>query len=120
MDLDVWIDFDDDSMKAWKGGAWAKDTAFGELAMSRSPFFPEGHEAFYKVTDLINSKRYETDYIDEITRYVIIPKSKLVVLIKSLKSKWNMDHIEQRLDELLAFVETLPDNRNYKVVCQEF
>ena len=120
MDLDVWINFDDDSMKAWKGGEWAKDTALGELAMSRSPFFPKGHKAFWKVIDLIYSKKYETDYIDELTRYVIIPKSELVKLIKSLKSELNLKHINKRLNELLAFVITLPDNKNYKVVCQEF
>jgi len=118
MELDAWIEFDSDEMEKWKGGEWAKDVVGGELAKSRSPFFPNGHDAFDAVKSLANSEKYETDWIDNLTRYVIVPKSELLKLIKKLHC--NIDHINQRLDELMAFVETLPADKNYKLVCQEF
>jgi rhodanese-related sulfurtransferase len=118
MELDAWIEFEEEQNYEGKMSDWAKDVLPGEYATRRSPFFPNGHDAFDKVRSLANSGKYETDYRDALTRYVIVPKSEIVTLIKSLYC--NIPHINERLGELLAFVEKLPDDKPYKLFCQEF
>jgi hypothetical protein len=118
MELDVWIDLEGNSGIDWKGGDWAKDMAIGKMPRGRSPFFPNGHEAFYKVRALIDSGKYENDYIDNLTRYVKVPKDEILKLIQSLHC--NLEHINSRLSELEKFVETLPDDRLYKLITNEF
>lgn len=116
--MDVWIEFDEPIPETeWEGESWAKDTALGEWAASRSPFFPKGHEAFWKVKHLIETGKYQHDYEDYLAEYVIVPKEEIISLINELYS--SLDHINKMLDELKAFVEKLPDNRMYKLYKQE-
>ncbi|MCL2805947.1 MAG: hypothetical protein FWD26_08420 [Treponema sp.] len=119
MELDVWIKFDGKEMENWKGGDWAKDVVGGIMAMSRSPFFPSGHDAFSKVGNLIYSGKYKTRRIDALTESVYVPKLEIKTLIVGLKSKY-LDHINQELDELLFLVETLDDDKMYELVRQEY
>jgi predicted nucleic-acid-binding protein len=97
MELDVWIEFDDNSA---------------------SPYFPDGHGAFYKVADLINSGKFETGYIDSITRYVFVPKEIILNLVNSLDC--NLDHTIKRRDELYKLVDELANDKLFKLVQQEF
>lgn len=117
MQLDVWIEHEN-KVTEWKGGDWAKDTATGNLAEKRSPFFPNGHDAFSIVTSYYNSGKYEKDCIDHLTRYVMLPKSEILNMIKELHC--NIPHINKRLKELKKYVENLPEQDFYKVVQQEF
>jgi len=118
MQLDVWIEHEGYNGPVWEGGDWAFDTTKRELAKSRSPFFPNGHDAFYLVTEYINSGKYEKNYIDQLTKYVMLPKFKILDMIDKLHC--NLDHINERLDELKKYVENLPEQDFYKVVQQEF
>jgi hypothetical protein len=118
MELDVWFTLDKEDNIKFKFSDWANDTAMGERALSRSPFFPCGHDAFWKVRKLADSGKYETERTDPLTSYVIVPKAELINLVKSLYC--NLDHINQRLDELMAFIELLPENKNYTLYSQEF
>ena len=118
MDLDVWISFEDEKITKWEGGDWAKDTVKEELAETRSPFFPLGHDAYRKVDTLINSGKYESDRIDSLTRYVMVPRFEILKIIDELHC--NIQHINERLDELKKYVDKLPDKDFYKLVQQEF
>ena len=118
MELDVWIEHEGYKCPVWEGGDWAFDTAMGKLAEKRSPFFPNGHEAFDLVTSYINSGKYEKEYIDELTKYVMLPKSEILIMIDKLHC--NLDHINERLDELKKYIEKMPEKDFYKVVQQEF
>jgi hypothetical protein len=102
MELDVWVE-----------GVTVKYEDIGS-----SQYFPYGHDAFYKVRDLIETGKYETDYIDAITRYAIVPKAVILTLIKSLYSL--IDHLNKRLDTLYQTIEKLPDDKMYKLIQQEF
>jgi hypothetical protein len=102
MELDVWVE--------------GVTVEYEDIGSSR--YFPHGHDAFYKVRDLIETGKYETDYIDAITRYVIVPKAVILVLIKSLYS--SLDHLNKRLDTLYQTIEKLPDDKMYKLIQQEF
>lgn len=118
MELDVWISHEGNKITKWEGGDWAKDTVKDELAEARSPYFPNGHEAFSIVTSLYNSGEYETGCIDYLTKYVMLPKSEIINIIKKLHC--NLPHINERLDELEKYVENLPEKSYYKVIQQEF
>ena len=118
MELDVWISLEGNKNMKWEGGDWAKDTARNELAETRSPYFPLGHDAFYKVNVLYNSDKYEKGLIDEITKFVMLPKFEIINIINELYC--NIPHINKRLDELKIYVEQLPEKDYYKVVQQEF
>ena len=102
MDLDVWVE----------------GVTINYEDMGSSKYFPEGHQAFDKVTRLINTGEYENDYIDNLTRYVIVPKDKVLSLIKSLYC--NLDHINKRLDTLYQTIEKLPDDESCKLIQEEF
>jgi hypothetical protein len=117
MELDVWIDYDEGQSFDWEGGDWGKDVG-GYAAKDRSPLFPCGHDAFDRVRELINSGKYQNDWIDNLTRYVIVPKSEILTLIESLYS--TIDHLDKKLDELKDYVLKLPENQLYKLVSQEF
>jgi len=117
MELDVWISFDGNEMNNWKGGDWSK-TMRDEYYKDRSPFFPNGHEMFSKVKQLINSGKYETKQIDSLTHSVKVPKSVILNLLET--SKTELDHIAERLNEIKSFIETLPDDKNYTLICNEF
>ena len=118
MELDVWISYDGYKITAWEGGDWAYDTAERKLAETRSPYFPEGHKAFWIVRDLYISKKYERGDIDEITGYVMLPKPEILKIVDELYC--SLDHINKRLDELKKHIEKLPEKDYYKVVFQEF
>ena len=117
MELDVWVEFDSNEMDNWKGGEWSK-TMDGNYHKGRTPHFPCGHDYFYKVRDLADSGKYETAYIDNLTRYVMVPKSIILNLLDSNKSM--LDHIKERTAELKVFIESLPDDKNYKLISDEF
>jgi len=117
MELDVWISFDGNEMDNWKGGDWSK-TMYGEYYKDRSPFFPNGHEAFSKVKQIVNSGKYETEQIDSLTHSVKVPKVVILNLFETSKNE--LDHIIERLAELKSFVEKLPDDKNYTLICNEF
>lgn len=102
----------------WEGGDWGKDTVGGEKAPNRTPFFPNGHEAFDLVSAYFHSGKYEKDYIDNLTKYVMLPKSEILKMIDKLYS--NIDHLNKELDELKEYVKKLPEKGFYKVVQQEF
>jgi hypothetical protein len=118
MELDVWIEYENGQSFEWEGGDWAKDVVDGSVAKTRSPFFPCGHEAFAKVRELIASEKYQNDWDDPLTRYVIVPKFEIINIIESLYSTIN--HLNKELDELKKYVIKLPDNQLYKLVSQEF
>ena len=117
MELDVWVDFDGNEMDTWKGGDWSK-TMDGEYYKNRSPFFPNGHTVFYKAKALAEAGKFHTEYIDELTRFVIVPRSEIVKLLKI--EEYELDHIVERLTELKTFIETLPKDKEYKLIFQEF
>jgi len=118
MQLDVWISFEGNKISEWEGGDWAKDTVRNELAETRSPFFPLGHDAYRKVSVLYNLEKYEKGIIDELTKYVMLPKFEILTIINELYC--NLPHINERLHELKKYVEKLPEKEYYKVVQQEF
>ena len=118
MECDVWVEFDepvnwDDKFSDWATGAFLYGTP-----KHKSPYFPGGHEAFSEVTKLRRLEKYESGVIDELTGYVIVPKSEILELIKKLQ-KTALDHMLQRLNELYNFIDSLPD-KNYKLVQNEF
>jgi len=118
MECDVWVAFDepinwDDKFSDWATGAFLTSTP-----KHKSPYFPSGHQAFDEVTKLRGFKKYESGTIDELTKYVIVPKSVILKLIKKLQ-RTELDHILPRLNELYDFIDSLPD-KNYKLVQDEF
>jgi len=117
MELDVWISFDGNEMDNWTGGDWSK-TMHGEYYRKRSPFFPNGHEMFSKVKQFVNSGKYETKQIDSLTNSGKVPKSVVLNLLEIKETE--LDHIAERLTELRSFVETLSDDKNYTLICNEF
>jgi hypothetical protein len=117
MELDVWMEFEGKEMDDWKGGDWSK-TMQGEYYKGRSPFFPNGHEMFSKVKQLINTGKYETETLDSLTHSVKVPKSVILEMLEIREPE--LTHIKERLTELKSFVETLPDNKNYTLICNEF
>jgi hypothetical protein len=126
MEFDVWIDFNEDFQPEWKGGDWAKDTSTHELARTRSPFFPCGHEAFWIVQELINTGKYKINYRDHITRYIYVEKTEILLIISKIKEKcknieWDgIYYLKDRCIDLEEFVNSFPNDRVYKLVCQEF
>jgi hypothetical protein len=118
MELDVWISHEGEKIVNWNGDDWAKDTVNNELAETRSPYFPCGHDAFSKVSILFNSGNFKKGWIDDITKYVLVPKSEIIKLINELYC--NLPHINKRLDELKDYVNNLPQKEYYKLVQQEF
>jgi hypothetical protein len=118
MELDALIEFDTNEMVSWKGSKWANDVVDSTLAHSRSPFFPNSHDAFSEVKKLANSGKYKTGWTNEITGYVEVPKLEIIGIIKNLYC--NINHIDNRFDDLLAFVQSLPEDKTYKLFHQEF
>jgi hypothetical protein len=74
MELDVWIDFDGKEIDAWKGGDWSK-TMDGIYYKGCTPFFPNGYTAFYEAKALAETGKFYTEYIDHLTRFVIVPRA---------------------------------------------
>ena len=97
---------------------WVEDVTINYEDIGSSNYFPEGHEAFRKVSELRNSGKYEHGFIDALTKYVIVPKSEVLTLIKSLYC--NLDHINKRLDTLYQTIEKLPDDKPCKLIQDEF
>ena len=102
MELDVWVE-----------GITVEYEDIGS-----QQFFPEGHEAFYKVRDLIETGQYESGSYDVLTKFVVVPKSEVLKLVKSLYT--NLDHINKRLDTLYQTIEKLPDDGMLTLVSDEF
>ena len=97
---------------------WVEGVTINYEDIGSSKYFPGGHDAFYKVSELINSGKYENGSIEALTKYVIVPKSEVLTLIKSLYC--NLDHINKRLDTLYQTIEKLPDDKPCKLIQDEF
>ena len=97
---------------------WVEGVTVDYKDIGRQKYFPEGHEAFYKVRDLIESGKYECGYIRALTRYVEVPKSEVLSLIKSLYC--SLDYINKRLDTLYETIEKQPDDEMLTLVSDEF
>jgi len=97
---------------------WVEGVTINYEDIGSSHYFPLGHDAFYKVRDLINSGKYESGSTGPLTNYVIVPKAEVLALIKSLYC--NLDHINKRFDTLYQTIEKLPDDKPCKLVQDEY
>lgn len=120
MEMDVWIEFDEPIV--WKGNSSKNnDSENKDRPVTRSPFFPLGHDSYDLVSKIIGTKKYEYGQRDALTYYVKVPKSEIVNLVKKLiKQNKMLTHFKEILDDLLVSVEALPDDKIYTLVQDEF
>jgi hypothetical protein len=57
--LDVYVGSLDDDGFAWNGGNWE-----GNVPLRRSPFFPDGHKAFWEVRNRITKVELDGKQMD--------------------------------------------------------
>ena len=121
MILDVYIGFLDDLNFAWDGGDWN-----GNVPHRKSPFFHDGHKAFWEMLRRIEMGDLDgkqTDWGGWVAR---CKKSQIEAIIRDLYEghPWYepgspMPHMEQRLKALKAYVAQLTDDDVYALVATE-
>ena len=93
----------------------------------RSPFLPEGRQAFFCLRDGIKSGTYRGRQVDWGSYAASMTRQEVEAFLKEThgapgiyEKNCGLTHLADRMRELRAFVANLPESTELKVVVEEF
>ena len=134
MYLDVYIGYFDDPLFEWDEKKWNKDTWSGNCPHRKSPLFPYP-APFFQLIKKIENKEFEGKQVDwggwvaRVTKQQIIGffrESYLCRYEKEGESAFGFNpdifrnkHAEEHLKELITYINSLDEKREYALVASE-
>jgi hypothetical protein len=97
--------------------------------VNRSPWFPDGYEAFFAVRDGILSGRFRGEQTDHLVWTAIVTCAEIEVLLDELygpigdfeaRHAGSMEHLADSMRDLREFVAGLQPDGEYMLMADEF